>query len=516
MRSENLIPLTSGAYKSRNKVGADSICENCFPEANPEEVDTPTPTTHYPVEGKAPLSAPPTPGAGRGVFQLSTGQLIAAVGNTVYSIDRNWVWTSLGTISNLNTPVRLADNGQQALLVDGTNTGYQITMAPLSMAPVVDPTGAFAGSVNVDFSDTFIAFSSPGTNQWGVTNPNSITFNAFQVAGKDSKPDPIVTLAFNLRVAWLLGAQTSEVWFNAGSTPFPYQEWPNIFVPYGCAAAYSLVQADIDLFWLSRNDQGQTIAVKTKGYSVEAFSTRALEYEWSTYPTVSDVIGGTFQQAGHIFVIFHFPTADRTWAYDLSTKQWHRRLTIDSNGVRHRDRVSFYASVGAQGGFPTTIVGQDWATGQIYSLDPRVFTDNGQPIVCRRSFPHQVKDLSFITMSQFVVDFEAGSAPNIPDSGIPDGSDFSGDFNDDFGPGPGGVAFVPKNPGLFLRYSKDGGNTWSNYRYKGLIGSGDYRKMMRYRGLGMGRDWVFEVLWVYPGKTALQGAYIPGVIGHGA
>lgn len=515
IRSENLIALTSGAYKSRNKVGADSICENLFPELNPEDVNSPTPTTHYPREGLVPLSAPPTPGPGRGIFTTSTGQLLSVVGNTVYSIDQNWVHTALGTISSLSTPVKLDDNGSTAMLVDGVfGTGYQVTLSPLSMAAIVDPTGAFQGSQTVSFSDTFMAFATPGTNQWGVTNPNSITFNIFQIAAKDSYPDPIVTLAFNLRVMWLLGAQTSEVWYDAGTTPFPYQEWPNIFIPYGCAAPYSLVKADVALFWIARNEQGQSIAVTTKQYSVEAISTRALEYEWSTYPTVADCIGGTFQQAGHTFVIFHFPSANKTWAYDLSTRQWHARIYTDNNGKRHREKVSFYASVGPQGKFPVTIVGQDWATGQLYKMTPEAFDDAGQPIVMRRTFPHQVNDLKEMTLAAFIADFEAGSAPDIPPP-IPPGSDFNLDFNDDFGPN-GDTVFPPKGPGLFMRYSKDGGNTWSAYRQKNLIGSGDYRSMMRWRGLGMGRDWVFELMWVYPGKSALQGAYLAQVVEHGA
>ena len=59
----------------------------------------------------------------------------------------------------------------------------------------------------LDFADTFMAFNNPGTNAWIVSNPNSITFNALQTANKDSSPDPIVTLAFNLRQAWLIGTK---------------------------------------------------------------------------------------------------------------------------------------------------------------------------------------------------------------------------------------------------------------------------------------------------------------------
>jgi hypothetical protein len=524
IRSQKLIPLTGGAYKARNHISDFQISENLFPELNPEDQDPPVPVTHYPREGLRALSSPPAPSVGRGLFTLSNGKLIACVGSTIYSIDQNFVWSAAGSIRNLTTPISAQDNGTTAVIVDGSNVGYTLALSNNALATLVDPTNTFNGSLRVDFSDTYFAFATPGTNQWLVSNPNSATFNALQVADKDSKPDPIATLAFNLRVAWIIGDQSSEIWWLSGGTPFPYQEYPNVFIPYGCAAPYSLVQADVDLFWLSRNAQGQAVAVKSNGYGVQAFSTRALEYEWSQYLTIADAIGGTFQQAGHTFVIFHFPTAGKSWGYDLSTRQWHRRTYTDRDGKQHRDRTCFYASVGAQGGYPPTIVGQDWATGQIYALDPKVYSDNGQPIVCRRTFPHQLADLQFITPTAFVVDFAAGSAVAQGNTG-PDfnsdyntdystraspsaqGSDrdFNWDFNFDFG-GPTSGAF--SRNAICVRYSKDGGLTWSNYRQKGLIDAGQYRSMMRYRNMGMGRDWVFEVMFAYPGPCALQGAYM--------
>ena len=557
LRSQNLIPLTSGAYQARDAIANYLICENLFPELNPEDAGPDVPVTHYPREGKRFLSAPPTPGRGRGVFCASNGALFAVVGQSVYAIDASWTWTLLGTLSYpLSTPVSMSDNGTTAVFVDGSPLGYTVSLVATSgiigtlgaitggtggtagaytdvtltggagtlatatitvaggavtqvvivnpgrdyligdslsansadignvvgfsvlvaslssttanggFAPIVDPTGTFVGATRADFADTFMAFNTPGTNGWLVSNPNSITFNALQVANKDSSPDPIVTLAFNLRQAWLIGAKGTEVWFLAGSIPFPYQEWPSTFVPYGCVAPYSLVQADINLFWLSRNPQGQALAVKAQGYAVKAFSTRALEYEWSTYTRVDDCIGMTFQQGGHTFIIFHFPTADVTWGYDLGTEQWHKRTFIDKNGIPHRESVAFCASVGGyrapesaiaptpQLGYPTTIVGQDWSNGSIYALDPKFFTDNGAPIVFRRTFPHQMADMREVTHVSFVADFATGQA-------------------------------------------------------SGLIGSsGFYRSMMRWRGLGMARDRVYELMWVYPGPSALQGAYL--------
>lgn len=503
-RSQNLIPLNGGAYKARSAIGNIQICENLFPENNPEETDPDVAVTHYPKEGKRPLSQPPAPGLGRGVFSLSNGNLFGVVGSTVYYIDPNWQWTALGQIANLTTPVSIADNGVTAVLVDGSHAGYTITLVGNAFSQLVDPTGTFVGSVRTDFSDTFLGFVAPRTNEWYITLSDQVAFNALVQANKDSKPDPIQTFAFNLRQAWLLGTDSSEVWFLNGGTPFPYQEWPNILVPYGCAAPYSLVQADVDLFWISQNEQGQAVALKTNGLGVSQISTQALDYEWSTYATISDVIGGTFQQGGHAFVAFHFPTANKSWVYDLSTKQWHRRTTIDQNGKINRDNVAFYASVGASGGYPKTIVGQDWRTGQIYALDPKTYTDNGIPIVCRRTFPHILQDMQEITAVSFVADFETGGIVG----GGGGGSDFNKDFNNDFGP----LFSSQGDPALSMRASKNGGASFGNYRQKGLISAGHYRSMMRYRGLGMGRDWVFELMWSFAGPSALQGAYVESLM----
>ena len=499
LKSENLIPLMSGAYQARSPIANNQICENLFPEINPEETGPDVPVTHYPREGKNPLSAPPVQGIGRGIFALSNGKLYAIVGTSVYFITTDWKFNLIGQITNLSTPVSMSDNGVTGVLVDGSPNGYTINLNTNAFAPLVDPTGLFMGSRRVDFADTFLAFATPNTNQWIVTLSDQVAFNALVEANKDSTPDNIQTLAFNIRQMWLFGSLGTEIWYLAGSTPFPYQEWPTTFVPYGIAAPYSLTQADVNLFWLSKNPQGEVIALMTNNYSAIAFSTRALEYEWSQYPTVADCVGSTFQQAGHTFIIFNFPTADKTWCYDLATKQWHRRTFIDHNGVAHREKTTFYASVDQLAGYPKTIVGQDWQTGQIYALDPKFYTDNGTPIICRRTFPHVLKDMHFVTYPSFVADFETGGVSGVGQGGDP----WSGGFSSGFGPL---INFA--NPMLCMRYSNNAGVSYSNYRQKGLLSTGHYRSMMRWRGLGMGRDRVFELLWSFPGPSALQGAYV--------
>lgn len=503
----SLIPLTSGAYEARSLIANAQRCINLIPEINPREATPEQPVTHYPRPGLRALGAPPAVGRGRGVFTLSNGNVIAVVGRSVYYVDPNWQFTLLGQIGNAFTPVSIVDNGQTAVLVDGSVNGYTITLATNVFGQIVDPTGLFQGATRVDYVDTFLVFNQPGTNQWYISLAGEVAFDALQIAAKSSYPDPLQTIIVNLRQVWLPGTQTSEVWFLSGAATFPFEEWPNIFIPYGCAAPYSVARADVNVFWLAKNKDGQSVAVEAKGYEVEAISTRALEAEWAEYPTVADAIGYTYQLSGHTYYVLHFPTADKSWGYDKSTKQWHQRVWIDSNGVMHREKVAFHTFAG--GPYGKTNVAQDWQTGQLYALDQDVFTDNTQPIVFVRSFPHVVAEMKEVTHLAFVANMETG---NIENTGEVDQtlSPWSAGFSDGFGPLVQSTA-----PLICMRYSNNGGATFSNFRPKGFVSSGHYRSMMRWRGLGMARDRVYELAWSAPIRTALQGAYLDPM-GHGA
>lgn len=467
------IPLNGGAYTARGLIASAQVCENLYPESNPEEVTPETPVTHYQRSGLTPLSSPPVLGRGRGVFATSDGSLYAVVKGVAYYVDPAFVFNPLGNILDQNSPVSMSNNNQTAVLVDGTSDGYTIDLATKAFAPIVDGTGTFTGSYRVDYCDTFLIFADPGSTNWYTSLSNQVVFNALNIAGKTSYPDNISTLAFNLRQAWLFGERAStEPWFLSGAADFPYQEWPNVFIPYGIEARYSLAQADIYLFWLTRNKQGQRIVVRNEGQAAIAISTRAIEDEISGYADASDAIGYSFQQGGHTFYGIWFESANADWRYDLSTKQWHKVTWLDDGGVKNKGRTPFVCAAYGK------IIGQDWETGQLYAIDPDASTDNGRPIACVRGFPHVVDQLHELGASTFVVDFQA--------TGLDENAD--------------------PPPQVSVRLSKDGGFNYGTPRQKTLI-PGRPRNIMRWPAWGMGRDLVWEVSWSFVGQGVVQGAY---------
>lgn len=379
------INLTGGAYTARSLTVGAQRCLNLFPEAVPQSQGEPVQMTHYPTAGLRTLATPASPGAGRGLYRASNGDLYAAIGNTVYYVGPDWSLTSVGNIGQSGHIVSMTDNGTNVVIVDGSAAGYTFDLATRTFSQISD--ASFYGATRTDTLDTFILFNRPGTNQFYSTLSNTITpLDPLYIAGKSGFPDPLVSLIVSRRQIWLIGQLTTEIWFDSGAPDFPFQIMPGPFVQHGCAAPYSLAPLNESIYWISLDQNGSAILVRGTGYQVQRVSTHAIENEWSSYPTVADAVALTYQQDGHSFYQVSFPTADKTWCLDEITGLWHEKAWTDNNGTDHRHRAQCAAY--AYG----TNVAVDWQNGTLYALDSTVFTDAGQPIKRLRSFPHLVND----------------------------------------------------------------------------------------------------------------------------
>lgn len=468
------VPLVGGAYQARSVIANAQRCVNLFPETNTQ--DATYPTTHYPTPG---LTEKVTglDGPVRCLYAASNGDLYAAAGGNIYYIAPNWTAAVLGGILGGTTPVSMADNTLELVIVDGTPSGYVVNLSTRVMSNLVDPTGTFVGADRVDYMDTFLIFNKPGTPQFYSTLSGTVTFDALYFANKTGAPDYLSTLLVKRKEIWLLGNQrSSEVWYNAGGANFPFSAVPGAFIEHGCAAKYSAAKQDLDTYWLGIDQQGNGIVFKGVGYVAQRISTFAIEAAFQSYPTISDAVGFTYQQGGHAFYVLTFPTADKTWVYDASNEQWHEWAWADGDGALHRSRAmcAIYA-------YGKNLVG-DWETGTIYHLNPEAYTDAGDPIVRVRSLPHLTNDGNRVSYKQFIADMEVGTM-----SGALLGAD---------------------EPAVSLRWSDDRGQTWGTAVQQSLGGSGEYLTSVQWQRLGMARDRVFELSWSAAMRTALNGAYI--------
>lgn len=474
------IPLTSGAYQSKSIIASAQRCVNLYLESNPQNVRAPMPTTHYPRPGKISRWSPPVAGVGRGLYTASNGDMYATVNDTVYLINQAYGFNTIGMIAPGVNPVSMADNGvsggAEIALVDGTTTGYQIDMLTYVMSPIVDGSGLFTGADVVAYLETYFVFNTvPNSQNFIISQPNSLTFDALDIAAKAAYADDLITLGIRSKELWLLGNKSStEPWILSGALDFPFEGMPSTFLPYGSAAKYSLTFADTSLFWLSINQQGKAIFLKTEGYNPKRISTHAIENTVQNYATVTDAIAQSFQIEGHTFAVFHFPTADVTWVYDLSTDQWAQWAHTDEDGVLHRDRACFYASAYGKN------FAQDWETGEVYEISGGVYDDDGEPITFIRGFPVLEKDLSRVTHNALRAYMEYGTET---------------DPNADM-------------PIVLLFVSDDNGRSWYDPIEAPLGAQGEYDTIAQWTRLGQARTRVYELVWSANVKTALNGVYV--------
>ncbi len=459
-------PLKLGAYEAKSIIANAQRCVNLYVETNPE--DSPFPTTHYLMPGLV-VKATSSQKVWRGLYAATNGKLYGVCGNLVYFIDSDFTLTELGPINSWAGQVNMIDNGTTVLLVTGA-TGYTITLSDNSLAPVNQL--SFYGGATVQYGDGYFVLPRPDSTQFYISLAFEANFDALDFAGKTGFSDRLVTLQVTKRYIYLLGALTTEVWYNAGNAAFPYERMPGAFIQHGCAAAQSAAQMDGAVYWLSQSKEGKCIVVRTENYEAKRISTHAIENEFQAYPRIDDAIGYTMQLEGHYWYVLTFPTADKTWVYDLSNGQWSEWLWLDSQGQLHRHRSNCFAFA-----YGKLVMG-DWENGKLYEATPEAMTDDGQPITRIRSFPHMLDDSNRVMYREFIADMQVGEGDN---SGV-----------------------VP----LFLRWSDTRGASWGNHIEESFGLEGDYLKSVQFQRLGMARDRVFELSWSAPVKTALNGAFV--------
>jgi hypothetical protein len=355
-----------------------------------------------------------------------------------------------------------------------------LTAALPAFQHITDP--AFLGANHVAFIEGWLIFNQPGTRTF-YTNapvPYTVTFAGAFYALKDSSSDNLITLYENNRELWLIGERTAEVWYNAGGANFAFSRLPGVGPQIGCSAQASLTRMGTALVWLGQNEQGQNMVVCTNQYSWERISTHGIEHAISGYNVISDAIGYAYEEEGHMFYVLTFPTADATWVFDATSKMWHQRASWDSvAGVYHRHRSNCFMSMQ-----DLRLVG-DYQTGQVHQMSRQYYTDAGAVIRCQRRTPHvwSRENRARVFMSALQIEFT---------------------------PGVGLQTGQGSDPQAMLRWSNDGGFSWSNEHWSSVGKTGMTKNRVSWRRLGRARDRVFELNYSDPTARDIIGATLFG------
>ena len=468
-------PILGSSYVARSVNAADNRMVNLFPEVIAEGGKEAAFLSRCPgLEYLQTVGTGPIRGLwahqtnGTDFYVVSGVQVFKLSGLTATP-------TLLGTVSGTG-PVSIADNGTQIFFACN-GPSYIYNEVTNVFQQITDPD--FPGALTVGYLDGYFVFTEPDSQRVWVTSIFEGTqIDALDFASAEGSPDGLVGLIVDHREAWLFGTDSVEVWYDAGLADFPLARIQGAFNEIGCVATFSIAKLDNGLFWLGTDARGQGIVYRANGYTGTRVSTHAVEYAIAQYGNLADAIAYTYQQEGHAFYVLTFPTGNATWVYDVATGAWHERAGWD-NGVFMRHRSNCQCNFGGN------IVVGDYENGNIYRFNLDVFADNGgiqKWLRSWRALPTGQNDLKRTAHHSLQLDCQSGVGLN------------SGQGSD---------------PQVMLRWSDDGGHTWSNEHWAPLGKIGQYFHRVFWRRLGMTlklRDRVYEVSGTDPVKIAIVGA----------
>lgn len=396
--------------------------------------------------------------------------------------------TTFGTLLTNNGPVCIRDNGpgDEIVIVDGIY-GYTVNMTGAPVLTQITDAG-FLGASRVAFIDGWLIFNKPNSQTFFTTGPTpyTITFPGAFFALKDSSSDNLVTLMENNRELWLIGERTSEVWYNAGGANFAFSRIPGVAPQIGCSAVNSIARLGSSLVWLGSSERGENIVIQTEQYSYKDISTRAVEAAISSYPLVSDAIGFVYEEGGHLFYVLTFPTADKTWVYDVSSDSWHERASFTSaTGAFHRVRANCFMN------FQNIRMVGDYVSGYMHQMTRSVYTDAGFDEVTG-----EATEEPLIALRRSPILWSRENRKRL----------FHGSLQVDFAPGQGTQTGQGENPQAMMRFSDDAGATWGTQRLAPIGRAGRYKNRAMWRRLGQARDRVYEVSVSDPVNRDIVGA----------
>ena len=389
---------------------------------------------------------------------VHNNSVFALSGGTLYKMNTLGNVVEVGDVYHTVGHAWMESNGSQVCVVTG-NRCY-----------VYD--GTDFEEVDLSFSPGSLAYEGSYFLSHDVNTENFYESNVFD--GKDwnetdyaitsVKPDNLSGVFSVNGNIHAFGSLSGEVYYNSGGSSFSFSKVPGGDIPCGL-----LAEKSASVFMGTLSFLNNERAIVQSGPSPVKLSNEHIDREIENMSRVTDAIGFTFTMAGHSFYVLTFPTSNKTFVYDFTTKFWYDWRTSEG-----RWRPNCYIKYNGK-----HLVG-DYTNGKIYELSQTTYTDDGASIKFQRTMPVQ-KDSNLVTFSSFELENETGVGIN------------SGQGSD---------------PQAVFVYSTDKGKTWSSERWASIGKSGKYKERVVWRKLGRHRHFTPRVTVTDPVRIVWTGAYV--------
>jgi hypothetical protein len=194
---------------------------------------------------------------------------------------------------------------------------------------------------------------------------NSADVQPLSFGTAEAKADGLIRGVSWAGQLFLMGPSSTEVWANAGTTPFPFQR--SVVIPRGIAGPYCVSGFEDNfsraLVWVADDNT----VVRLNGYTPEKISPPDLDGLIERVTDKTQLEMSSFISRGHAFILLSSTTW--SWVFDLNNNKWAERNSY----LQARSRIT-----GGVFSFGRWLCG-DLLSGNVQEITNQVHTEIGQP-----------------------------------------------------------------------------------------------------------------------------------------
>lgn len=350
----------------------------------------------------------------------------------------------LGTIVGTG-PVRFAASHEELVVVriEGGDA-YSYNGTDLQAIALPDGDRPVTGFRSVAFVSGLFIFAAvtdstvPGHYWFWSSINDARTIDDLDFAAAESEPDALLDVLSTGSNLILLGENSGEIWMLTGAANLPFSRVSQRDLGRGVIAGCCAELMDNSVYFVGSDRMVFRMDEVPKRVSNHGIEERIrASSSWSVF---------RYSFEGHLYFCLRLDT--ETLVLDIATSEWPEAATYGRDNFAARCAVT----IDGTPNFGDDTTGKVWAFGAFGDSDadaaafPRLFTA-GFPIA---SGPQPVVNV--------LVDANAGSTPTEAGAG--------------------------SDPLLEMRFSRDGGRTWSSWRSTRLGRKGEYSRQARFGSCG--------------------------------
>lgn len=232
------------------------------------------------------------------------------------------------------------------------------------------PATTVSGAV---FVDGYYVVGTPEGLLYNSNVQDPTTWQAINYIGVVSDADKLVAIGRTINYIVAMGSETTEFFYDAGTSPgSPFLPYQNSVLQFGAAAEDSLVQMDNTLVWVSTNRQ--------KGFQIMALAGQTPQVISNQY--IERIINNadpelmyafSIKTAGHSVYVLTLKDLGYTLVYDMAQRGWTYWTSTEDN-VEGYFKLNHYTK------FEDQNMLQHESNGKSYILSQNYYNDYGNPI----------------------------------------------------------------------------------------------------------------------------------------